>query len=157
MRPDGCTRECRQSMASVPTQCVVEAAASVRCTQERAKQLHLLGCTLTCMLILYERTMLVARSDADATRSLWSASGARPTPELRAHVAIERRSTSRRISCERRELPMRSEAADLFCGHLLAMGLTHGLQTCFGIATASEGALIAQLCQRRSHPHAQLT
>ena len=75
MRPDGCTRECRQSMASVPTQCVVEAAASVRCTQERAKQLHLLGCTLTCMLILYERTMLLARSDADATRSLWSVPG----------------------------------------------------------------------------------
>ena len=78
-------------------------------------------------------------------------------PELRTHVEIERRSTYRRISCERRELPMRSEAADLFCGQLLATGLTPGLQTCFGIATASEGALIAQLCQRRSHPHAQLT
>ena len=103
------------------------------------------SCTLTCMLILYERTMLVARSDVDATRSLWSASGARPTPELRAHVAIERRSTSRRISCERRELPMRSEAVDLFCGQLLAIGLTPGLQTCFGAATANERALIVHL------------
>ena len=76
MRPDGCTRECRQSMASVPTQCVVEAAASVRCTQERAKQLHFLGCALTCMLIVYERPMLIARNDdGDATCSLWPAPG----------------------------------------------------------------------------------
>ena len=81
---------------------------------------------------------------------------AKPMPQLRTHVAIERRSTSRRISCERRELPMRSEAVDLFCGQLLAMGLTPGLQTCFGIATASEGALIVQLSQRPSHLHAQM-
>ena len=80
---------------------------------------------------------------------------AKSMPELRTHVAIERRSTSR-LSCERRELPMRNEAADLLCGELLAMGLTPGLQTCVGIATASEGALIAQLSQRRSHPHAQM-
>ena len=75
MRPDGCTRDCRQSMASKPTQCVVEASASVRCTQERAKQLHFLTSTLTCMLILYELPMLTARNNADATRSLWSALG----------------------------------------------------------------------------------
>ena len=81
---------------------------------------------------------------------------AKPMPELCTHVAIERRPTSRRISCEQRELPMRHEAADLFCGQFLAMGLTSGLQTCFGIATASEGALIVQLSQWRSHLHAQM-
>ena len=71
MRSDGCTRECRQSMASKLTQCVVETAASARCTQERAKQLHVLGCALTRMLMLHEPPMPTARNDDDATRSLW--------------------------------------------------------------------------------------
>lgn len=74
-------------------------------------------------------------------------------PELCTHVAIERRSTCMRISYERRGLPMRHEAADLFCGHLLAIGLTPGLQTCFGAATANEGPLIVHLSQRL---HAQM-
>ena len=75
MRPDGCTRDCRQSMASKPTQCFVETAAIVRCTQERTKQLHFLGCALTRMLMLHEPPMLTARNDDDATRSLWSVPG----------------------------------------------------------------------------------
>ena len=75
MHPDGCTRARRQSIASKPTQCFVETAAIVRCTQERAQQLLVLGCVLTCMLILYERHMLTARNDDDATCSLWPAPG----------------------------------------------------------------------------------
>ena len=76
MRADGCTRACRQSMSSKPTQCFVETAAIVRCNQERAQQLLVLGCALTCMLILYERHMLTARSDDDdASCSLWPAPG----------------------------------------------------------------------------------
>ena len=97
--------------------------------------------------------MLTARNDADATCSLWSALAAKPTLELCTHVAIERRSTCMRISYERRELPMRHEAAELFCGQLLAIELTPGLQTCVGVATASEGALIVHLSQRL---HAQM-
>ena len=81
---------------------------------------------------------------------------ARPMLELCTHVAIERRSTCKRVSYERRELPMRHDAADLFCGQLLAIGLTPGLQTCFGVATANEGALVVYLSQRRSHLHAQI-
>ena len=73
---------------------------------------------------------------------------ARPMPELRTHVAIERRSTCKRVAYERREPPMRHDAADLFCGQLLAIGLTPGLQTCFGAATANEGPLIVHLSQR---------
>ena len=59
-------------MAPKPTQCFVETAAIVRCTQERAKQLHFLGCALTRMLMLHEPPMLTARNGDDATRALWS-------------------------------------------------------------------------------------
>ena len=66
-------------MSSKPTQCFVETAAIVRCTQERAQQLLVLVCVLTCMFILYERHMLTARNDDDddddATCSLWPAPG----------------------------------------------------------------------------------
>ena len=81
---------------------------------------------------------------------------ARPMPELCTHVAIERRSTCKRVAYERREPPMRHDAADLFCGQLLAIGLTPGLQTCFGVATANGCALVVYLSQRRSHLHAQM-